>query len=244
MIELCHWVTVPLLWSSLCMNHGYRTDWPALLAEVLLRSWHFSWTKLSGRWAPWTQSQSLRASCGHAAPTTTIWNGAWSKWPIFAWTERFHRKRCSQLTFLVRKVSRKGNLTQMAWLISRLSQCNDLELCSLISMTCWLVAPLKPTLRMIHVWLWKLQSKPKLLALLDQHLPPEDAVQIRSVWVIDYPLNFLPKNLPLQVQNSPPLKIDWLYLNLLSLIVIKLIVVIDPFETLLLSLFLNSSSPS
>jgi hypothetical protein len=57
-------------------------------------------------------------------------------------------------------------------------------------------------------------------------------------------LNFLPKNLPLQVQNSPSLKIDWLFLNLLSLIVIKLIVVIDPFETLLLSLFLNSSSPS
>ena len=114
MIELCHWVTVPLLWSSLRMNDGYMTDWPALLAEVLLRSWHFSWTKLSGKWVPWILWQSLRASCGHAAATTTIWNGAWSKWPIFAWTERFHRKRCSQLTFLVRKVSRKGNLTQMA----------------------------------------------------------------------------------------------------------------------------------
>ena len=34
--------------------------------------------------------------------------------------------------------------------------------------------------RMVHVWLWKLQMKPKLLALLDQHLPPEDAVQLRS----------------------------------------------------------------
>ena len=110
MIELCHWVTVPLLWSSLCMNHGYRTDWPALLAEVLLRSWHFSWTKLSGRWAPWTQSQSLRASCGHAAPTTTIWNGAWSKWPIFTWTERFHRKRCKPTYLFGAKGQPKGKL--------------------------------------------------------------------------------------------------------------------------------------
>ena len=35
-------------------------------------------------------------------------------------------------------------------------------------------------LKIVAIWLWKLQNKPKLMALLDQHLPPEDAVQIRT----------------------------------------------------------------
>ena len=34
---------------------------------------------------------------------------------------------------------------------------------------------------MVAVWLWKLQHKSKLLALLDQNLPPEDSVQIRTL---------------------------------------------------------------
>ena len=34
---------------------------------------------------------------------------------------------------------------------------------------------------MMAVWLWKLQHKPKLMALLDAALPPEDAVQIRCL---------------------------------------------------------------
>eukprot|EP00435_Cladocopium_sp_Y103_P016837 s1739_g4.t1 len=33
---------------------------------------------------------------------------------------------------------------------------------------------------MVSVWLWKLQNKPKLLALLDQHLPTEDAAKLRK----------------------------------------------------------------
>ena len=34
--------------------------------------------------------------------------------------------------------------------------------------------------RMVAVWLWKLNNKSKLLALMDQHLPPADASQIRT----------------------------------------------------------------
>lgn len=35
------------------------------------------------------------------------------------------------------------------------------------------------TNRMVHAWLWKYQNKAKLLALLDQNLPAEDAQKIR-----------------------------------------------------------------
>ena len=33
---------------------------------------------------------------------------------------------------------------------------------------------------MMAVWLWKYQQKPKLLALMDQHLPPSDSAQLRT----------------------------------------------------------------
>ena len=33
---------------------------------------------------------------------------------------------------------------------------------------------------MVAVWLWKFNNKSKLLALMDQHLPPADASQIRT----------------------------------------------------------------
>ena len=35
--------------------------------------------------------------------------------------------------------------------------------------------------RMVAVWLWKMQNKAKLLALLDQNLPADDARLLRTL---------------------------------------------------------------
>lgn len=36
---------------------------------------------------------------------------------------------------------------------------------------------------MMAVWLFKLANKAKLMALLDQHLPAEDAAVLRNGWL-------------------------------------------------------------
>ena len=112
----------------------------------------------------------------------THWHGSWFRWRIGASIGWSNQPKWYPSTSLAREAPR-GILAEIQSSLSPLWVEVDFnnklfkvaQYCGLN-----LKLPSLPHLRMVAVWLWKLQNKGKLLALLDQHLPAEDARMLRT----------------------------------------------------------------